>query len=249
MKNNQARARVYIAPPYIYALPLRRWLRKKGYVVLVYKPIEAIKAILDSDEWLGIVPLASAITNKNLKICPGPMIYSIGETKSVIVVSTKYTDIDKCKKIAVTAETRTSIYYLKHVLSLNKLNVEYIYSHETSLFQLLSQAPCALILADEALRARKYKLNIVADIGSLVSKVLGISPVYAVTATKNNSICDSKLSTDPPPSPSSSDVELATYITGLDKNDIVDYYETIQYNYNPGLLLRAKKVLERIVAE
>ncbi len=247
-KEYLAKTKAYISPPYVYALPLRRWLRERGYVVAINRPVDTIKTILSNNRWLGLVPLASIITNRNLKICPGPMIYSRSETKSVIIVSAKYVDLNKCKKIAVTAETRTSIQYLRYVSLVKKLDLKYIHSKETNVFQLLSLAPCALILADEALRARRYRLKIVADIGLLVRETLGISPVYAVTATKANSKCNDDLEiTYLRPSPS--DIELASYITGLDKDEIIDYYETIQYGYDPSLLSRAIEVLEKAVME
>jgi len=230
-------AKVYLAPPHSYATPMKRGLERLGFKVIPATPPRAAILLSRHEGLTGLIPIALL---GRLKQCPGPMVYSLGETMSVVIVSEKTLDLKDCKIIAVSGESRTSIIYLKLASAKLGLEARIIQYPSTSTQDLLGSSDCALLLGDEALRART-RYYIVEDLGALVKRVLGISPVYAVTASRRN--C-SRLLEKYRPVPSSTDPLETSRRTGIPLEDAVKYHNTIKLDYNRNVLDKALEVLK-----
>ncbi|MEB3774643.1 MAG: hypothetical protein GSR86_06955 [Desulfurococcales archaeon] len=230
-------ANIYLAPPHSYAAPMRRGLERLGFKVVTTTPPEAASLVSRSRGLTGLIPIALL---DNLRHCPGPMVYSLGETMSVVIVSKEPLSLRDCRVIAVSGESRTSIIYLKLVSTRLGLGARILQHPSTSTKDLLGSGECALLLGDEALRART-RYYIVEDLGALVKRVLGINPVYAVTATRGR--CN-KLLEEYKPVPSDTDPIETSKRTGIPLEDAVKYHNTIKLDYNKEALEKALWILK-----
>jgi predicted solute-binding protein len=236
----------YVAPGYSYAAPLRRWLRGRGYRVVVAAPPETIRLLRDGVASAGLAPLGSIAASGGFKPCPGPMVYSLGATLSVAVFSRKPMRLVECRAVSVTAETRTSVRYLSLVLDELKADTVLVASKTTRASKLLGLAPCALVIGDEALRAIASGVYLVADLGELVSRVLGVEPVYAATVVESNTPCPRGLAEPPWPRPRLEDVLATSRATGLDPGMAWLYHSSLlRFDYNPSALYKALALLEK----
>ena len=238
---------LYVTPSYSYAAPLERWLRLRGLETLPAPPREALGLVRANRASAGMVPLGSLIGAGDVRLCPGPMVYSEYSTLSVAIVSSTATELRDCPRIAVTSETRTSILYLLAVLDELGTGARVIPASTHRYQELLGMAPCALVIGDEALRAIASGARIVADMGELVHDVLGAKPVYAATAAKT---CPSAIAEPPWPRPSWEDALRTHKRTGLDPAlSWLYHYELLELGYDPAALSDAFSLLRDVVSE
>ncbi|MFB3043579.1 MAG: MqnA/MqnD/SBP family protein [Nitrososphaerales archaeon] len=83
---------------------------------------------------------------------------------------------------ALTADTSASSLMLKRILQFSNVNATLVDASETSALTLLQAEEFALVIGDDALRARLEDHNIVLDIGEEWWKLTGTPAVFAVTA-------------------------------------------------------------------
>lgn len=228
----------YIAPPHSYARPMWRGLKRIGIKPITMPPPLAAREIQARPGTPGLAPIALA---GEARICPGPMVYTRGEAMSVIIASKTISSLEDCGIIAVSGESRTSILYLKIIL--NRLGAKLRVEHapHTSARKLLARAPCALLLGDEALKARvAYK--VVEDLGLLAKKVLDVNPVFAATMVHPEARCPGRLGKYRP-QPSPVDPAKTSARTGIPIHEAERYHKTIRLDYNPAELAKALQVL------
>jgi len=230
----------YLAPPHSYARPLVRGLRSIGFRVVESKPPNTVNIVYAKGSMHGLIPLASL---SRLRLCRGPMVYTLGETMSVIIVSMDRMGIEECRSIAVTGESRTSIMYLRLISREMGLNTRIIQYPPVEPRKLLERGDCALVIGDEALRAR-VRYNIVGDLGLLARNILGITPVYAVTASRWR--C-SKTLTRYKPISHPQDPTLTSRRTGIPLHEAEEYHRLIKLDYNRMVLEDTLEKLQRIM--
>ncbi|MEB3787951.1 MAG: hypothetical protein GSR78_04255 [Desulfurococcales archaeon] len=230
-------------PSHTYALPLASSLRGKGFNIVEARPPEALRLLEEGRVDAAIVPLASV---GKLTVCRGPMVWSHGETMSVAVYSRVHKDLDECRVIAVSGESRTSIAYLRLIAGSVGAGWKIIQARDCmSLECLLETGDCALMLGDEALRARRI-LEPIADLGGLVRRVLGVDPVYAVTASLSPGSCPLGLPMGEPRVDAAHVVE-ACRRTGLPVGMVLEYFMRVNLSFNERVLNDALTVLSRAV--
>ena len=230
-------------PSHTYALPLASSLRGKGFNIVEARPPEALRLLEEGRVDAAIVPLASV---GKLTVCRGPMVWSHGETMSVAVYSRVHKTVWGCRRIAVSGESRTSIAYLKLIAEATRTPWSIVQAHDcTGLDCLLDEGDCVLLLGDEALKARS-RLEPIADLGGLVRGILGISPVYAVTASASPGKCPGLPTGEP--RVEAWHVEEACKRTGLPVGLVLEYFMRVNLSFNLGALERAMEALRGIVA-
>ncbi len=109
-------------------------------------------------------------------------IASDGEVLSVVVVSRKNRIGDK---IAVTAQTLTSVNLMKIILKEKDLDVKLIPSNFISASELLKIADSALVIGDEAIKARML-YRVVMDLGEEWKDLTGYPMVFGISASLKN---------------------------------------------------------------
>ncbi len=228
----------YIAPPHSYARPMWRGLRRIGIQPIAMPPPLAAREIQSKPGTPGLAPIA---LSGMARICPGPMVYTRGEAMSVIIASRTVDRLDGCTGIMVSGESRTSVLYLKIILDRLGLKPRVDQAPYTSPRELLSRAPCALLLGDEALKARR-QYRVVEDLGLLARKVLGVNPVFAATMIHPRTRCPGRLSRYRP-EPSPLDPAITSARTGMPLHEAERYHKAIRLDYNPAELARALRVL------
>lgn len=237
---------IYVVPPYRYASPLIRSLRDAGINILTALPPVAYSMIQRGEADAGLVPIRMLIDGELMPV-PGPMVHSDDETMSVLVVSNESLDLNECRSIVASPESRSAITYL--LIAMRKLGFEtkLMVGPSQRAVDLLSIAPCALVLGDEALKARRF-FNIVIDVGKLVKNSLGISPVYAATGalpSKAESIHLDHIE----PRFDVYDIIETSRITGLSIEESRKYHESIiKLNYDKERLSIAMSLLNNGLA-
>ena len=234
------------APLHRYAAPLRRWLRWRGHVVVASRPPEALEMLLLGLVDAAVAPLAAVLRRtRSLRICSmAPMVYSVGETGSSILVSRGPRRLWECGSIAATWETVTSLAYLE--ASLERLGLRLRLHRVPGAYTwqpLLARAPCALLLGDEALRARSQGLSVVADTGLLLWETHRAPAVYAVTVARRGEPCPEGLRGPPWPRATMGDAVATARETGLSPGEALEYHRRIRLDYNASALLEAVSVL------
>lgn len=232
----------YAAPLHRYASPLRRWLRQRGYQVAAVTPPEAVELLREAAVSAAMVPLAS-YREAGGRLCRmAPMVWSRGETMSVVVVSRDGRGLGECGRIAVTGESRTSILYLAAVLAEMGVEATLAPMRARGALALLREAPCALVLGDNALEARARGLSVVADVGALVYKLFRVHPVYAVSVAAPGERCPR----GPPwPRALERDAVETSRATGLPLWMARRYHQVVRLEYNEQALLESLWLLRR----
>ncbi|GGP22370.1 hypothetical protein GCM10007981_18160 [Thermocladium modestius] len=233
----------YAVPPYRYAAPLKRSLTDSGIEVLTALPPDAHALISNGIITAGLVPIFMLIDGK-LQPAPGPMVYSEAETMSVLVVSRNPVPLRECGSIAASPESRSAVAYLGIVMDRAGIKSRIITGFSANAGLLLSVYRCALVLGDEALKART-SFHVVADVGELVRDVLGINPVYAATGARDASIDLSHIR----PIPIDEDAAETSRITGISLDEAKRYHESIKLGYDEAKLSTALRTLAELLNE
>jgi len=245
---NAARGPVYAAPLHRYAAPLRRWLRSRGYLVAATRPPEAYRRVLAGSATAAAVPLALAVRDAGRRVrvtTRAPMVYTLGETMSSIVVSREKRALEDCRAVALSGETRTSAAYLALLVNDYRLHVRLLEAGHHSPTLLLGLAPCALVLGDQALRARSQGLHVVLDVGEALWRLYRAPAVYAVTAAPRDAPRPPALHGPPWPRALQRDAAETAAATGLPLEEAERYHRAVRLDYNPAALLQAYSLARR----
>ncbi len=234
----------YAVPPYRYAAPLKRSLTDSGIEVLTALPPDAHALISNGIITAGLVPIFMLIDGK-LQPAPGPpMVYSEAETMSVLVVSRNPVPLRECGSIAASPPRVDLPWHTCIVMDRAGIKSRIITGFSANAGLLLSVYRCALVLGDEALKART-SFHVVADVGELVRDVLGINPVYAATGARDASIDLSHIR----PIPIDEDAAETSRITGISLDEAKRYHESIKLGYDEAKLSTALRTLAELLNE
>ena len=138
---------------------------------------------------LDIAPVASTslITHeRELKMVPALSVHSVGPSLSSIVVSDGKTSLQNEDTIAVTNHTETSIMMLKIILERKGINVDFVTNIGADAKDLLSEAPFALTIGDDALMSKINGYRTIYDIGEEWWNLTHTPAVFAVTVANSN---------------------------------------------------------------
>lgn len=127
------------------------------------------------------VPSFYYLKNKNKLRCYDFCVASKSSVLSVIVVSREKMLDDQC--IAVTNQTSTSINLLKIILRERGLENEVVPVDESRASELLKRCRHALVIGDEALKAR-LEHSVVMDLGEEWRELTGYPMVFGVAASR-----------------------------------------------------------------
>ncbi len=138
---------------------------------------------------LDIAPVASASLiahERELEMVPALSVHSVGPSLSSIVVSDGETSIQNGDSIAVTNHTETSIMMLKIILERKGINVNFVTNIGADAKDLLSEAPFALTIGDDALMSTINGYRTIYDIGEEWWNLTHTPAVFAVTVANSN---------------------------------------------------------------
>ncbi len=151
----------------------------RGYRVISASPKEMASMLLEGKIDYAPVPAYFYLKNserlRHYTFC----VASDGEVLSVIVVSRNGRIGDK---IAVTSETMTSVNLLKILLAEKGLNVRLIPSEHSRADDLLRLADSALVIGDEAIKARMI-YRVAMDLGEEWKDLTGYPMVFGISAS------------------------------------------------------------------
>jgi chorismate dehydratase len=165
-----------------------------GIKIISSTPKNLLRMLLQGE--IDMAPVASSnllSPDSRLVKLPIMSIHSKGPIMSAIVVSDKYSKLRNGAKIATTADTSASRLMLKKILQFSNVNATLVDASETSARTLLQEEEFALIIGDDALRARLENHNIVLDIGEEWWKLTGTPAVFAVTAAVEDNYNNSRV--------------------------------------------------------
>ena len=135
---------------------------------------------------IGMISLVTYLKNKDtLNIVKTMNIHTRANSISAILVS-RFNHIKNNIKVNVTSLTKTSEFYMKLVLEKIGISYEINESEYSDCENLLENADYALVIGDDAIRAYSGYANILMDVGLEFSKLYGLEPVYAVSATRSD---------------------------------------------------------------
>ncbi|MFQ6010616.1 MAG: MqnA/MqnD/SBP family protein [Nitrososphaerales archaeon] len=155
-----------------------------GIEIVSSTPKQLLQMLLEGE--LDMAPVASSnligSEKKGLVKLPIMSIHSKGPIMSAIVVSNSYPKLRRDARIAATADTSASSFILKKILHLENFQATLVDASDTSAHALLEKEDFALVIGDDALRARLDAHHIVLDIGEAWWKLTRTPAVFAVTA-------------------------------------------------------------------
>lgn len=167
----------------VHSYPLHYAMREIDEVE-INSPRENLKLVMEGKAECGMVSLLDYFRNMDsLKLIQGPNIHSRSRTISTIVIS-KGENLYHGARIAVTAQTETTSFYLEQILKVEFPKAETIKMSYSSAKDLLEEEQFALVIGDEALKAYSENYRILIDVGLHYSLLTSYYPVYAVMVSK-----------------------------------------------------------------
>lgn len=199
-----------------------------------------LKKLKSGEIGCGMISLMEYFENMDIfDLVESATIHSLRGTMSTLLISAS-NRISRKMNISITEHTKTTAVYLE--LILKKLGIDYSFkwSDERDADKLLEEAEYALVIGDEAIKVYNTRLKIIWDVGYQFSRMFSMSPVFSVTVKRKHSNCESEVA------------ELDTAITESQKHikecvapaaeklmvgeEIMRrYFETIKYNFTPGV--------------
>jgi chorismate dehydratase len=159
------------------------WIEKNRLAdVVVASPKQMISMLEGKIIDYAPIPSFYYIKNKDRLKSYDFCISSNGRVYSVIVVSKRKT---LSEKIAVTEETTTSVNLLRIILNERGLNCKLVLAKTHKTEELLRMCDCALVIGDEAIRARD-NFNVVMDLGEEWKDLTGYPMVFGISASIDN---------------------------------------------------------------
>lgn len=199
-----------------------------------------LKKLRDGDIDCGMISLMEYFENRDIfDVVESATIHSLRGTMSTLLVSAG-NGISRKMNISITEHTKTTAAYLE--LILKKLGIDYSFrwSQEREADELLKEAEYALVIGDEALKVYNTRLRIIWDIGYQFSRLFSMAPVFSVTVKRKDMECT--VETDELNNAIEESVmhriectEPAAQKLSVDPEILKRYYETIRYDYTPGV--------------
>ncbi len=197
-------------------------------------PFRNISMVLDGTVDVAMVSLVSYIENRHsLYLMKTANIHSRRQTLSTLLVS-RIRYIKDPMEISVTANTRTTEFYLVRILDALGLKYKITHSSKIEAFDLLEESDYALVNGDEALKVYGTDLHIIMDVGLQFSSLYGLYPVYAVSVSRNDAGTREldravKMSSNF----RAADAEKLSKRLGIGINIAKKYYDSIEYSFSP----------------
>jgi chorismate dehydratase len=164
------------------------WLDQNGTEVIEASPRNLATMFEKGEIDFAPVPSFYYLKNKNKLRSYEFCIAAKHRVLSVVVVSRENLLGNQC--IAVTNQTTTSINLLKIILRERGLQNEVVPVEESNASELLKRCPHALVIGDEALKARR-KYNVVMDLGEEWRDLTGYPMVFGIsTSLKERDMSD-----------------------------------------------------------
>lgn len=147
-------------------------------------PAASLSGVLDGTVQYGMVSLISYVEHRaDLAMLDGPVIAFSGQTLSTLLVSDSSAH-GKRMRIAISADTRTTQWYLEKVLQSMHLEHSFVETDKIEVEDLLGEAPYALVIGDEALKVFSTTHRILFDVGFEFQRAYGLDPLYAVSVSR-----------------------------------------------------------------
>lgn len=156
------------------------WLEKQNADVVEAPPKKLAEMLEGGEIDFAPVPSFYFLKNKQKLRCYDFCVASRDKVFSVVVVSNGRTLDDGC--IAVTNETVTSLNLLQIILKEKGMKNRIVMLDESKSCELLKHCAHALVIGDEALRARMMH-NVVMDLGEAWYELTGFPMVFGVSAS------------------------------------------------------------------
>ncbi|RUM33299.1 MAG: futalosine synthase [Archaeoglobus sp.] len=157
---------------------------KGNFEVVESSPKVMALKLLSGEIDYAPVPAYFYLSNKDKLKSHRFCIASDGEVLSVILVSKNGELGDK---IAITSETVTSVNLLKIVLKEKNREARLVMSDSYNADELLSIADSALVIGDEAIKARMV-YRVVMDLGEEWKDLTGLPMVFGISASLNSRV-------------------------------------------------------------
>ena len=168
----------------VHSYPLHYAMREIDEIG-INSPQENLKLVMEGKAECGMVSLLDYFRNMDsLKLIQGPNIHSSSRTISTIVIS-KGENLYHGARIAITAQTETTSFYLEQILKVEFPKAETIKMPYSTAKELLEEEQFALVIGDEALRAYSQNYRTLIDVGLHYSLLTSYYPVYAVMVSKD----------------------------------------------------------------
>lgn len=166
-----------------------------------------------------------------LHALPEPIIAFSGQTLSTLLVSDGM-PLSRKMQIAVSADTKTTQWYLESVLHALRLQVSIVESESIEADELLTQAPYALVIGDEALKVFSGTKNVLLDVGFEFQRTFGMDPLYAISVSRGyRKFADGDWFRSAFQHFPKCAAELSTKL-GISANLTKRYYENIRYSFD-----------------
>jgi chorismate dehydratase len=159
------------------------WLDQNGTEVIEASPRNLATMFETGEIDFAPVPSFYYLKNKDKLRCYEFCVASNHSVLSVIVVSEGKMLDNRC--IAVTNQTSTSINLLKIILRERGLKNEVVPVDESKASELLKRCPHALVIGDEALKAR-MKYSVVMDLGEEWRELTGYPMVFGIAISRKD---------------------------------------------------------------
>ena len=157
------------------------WLDQNGTEVIEASPRNLAAMFEKGEIDFAPVPSFYYLKNKDRMRCYEFCVASENSVLSVVVVSREKVLNDQC--IAVTNQTSTSINLLKIILRERGLKNEVVPVDASKASELLKRCPHALVIGDEALKAR-LEYRVVMDLGDEWHDLTGYPMVFGVATSR-----------------------------------------------------------------
>jgi chorismate dehydratase len=119
---------------------------------------------------------------KELQVVPGLSIYTLGPALSSLVISRSRVKLEDDDVVAASGYTETSVRMLQIILRRRGLKIKVQAHPGEHGMELLTKAPFALLIGDEALKSRLASVRLVMDVGEAWWDEFRSPAVFAVSA-------------------------------------------------------------------
>ncbi|MGC8608329.1 MAG: MqnA/MqnD/SBP family protein [Thermoplasmata archaeon] len=208
-----------------------------GHSIMRQNPFKNISDVLDGTVDVAMVSLVSYLENRDqLILLQTANIHSRRETLSTLLVSRKKW-IEEPLNIAVTANTKTTEFYLKKIMDSLKIRYNLVHSDKIDIWDLLEISDYALVNGDEAMKVYATDLNAIFDVGFEFSSLFGLYPVYAVSVSREDADTgDLDRAVKESIRFKVAEAEKLSNKLGIKINITKKYYDSIEYGFSPQVM-------------
>lgn len=203
--------------------------------VFLGTPSQNMEMILGGKIKCGMVSLLEYLHNSDsLEMVPGAVIRSNRTTMSTLLVSRAEVSMEHMR-IAVTAHTKTTQFYLENILKKQGYSYSIVRSTKTEAIDLLEEAEYALVIGDEALKVFSTGIRIIWDVGYEFNRLTSLPPLFAVSVKRRNANCTEELNNLQEAMVRSSNFRteasrISAERLGISVDIMMQYYSVIRYD-------------------